>query len=919
MSTNLFCSWVRRGAASGITEADPLAGPYPVPATFDPSVTFSKDGVTQPAATGPNLQLIGPGAILGLHHKAIARTDPASHATGVEDNYLALVELTRPDLPWLFTPASANNQNRLRPWMVLVVVVASTVSLEQGTPLPRITVNDSQLPDLNDSWAWAHGQVTVDDPATASQALVPSSGGSAIARLLCPRRLQKDTSYLACLVPATLIGAQAGLGLPLDPGPAIAPAWTAGTGADVVLPVYYSWTFSTGDDGDFKSLVQRLAGIRPDEIDGFGTRTIDMSAPWESPPQLGDGATIELDGAISVGAVRPGNFAGVQAQFEDRLTKLLNFPAQLQPANPNPTLSAVAPPIYGGTHVGATQVPTTNNWLSQLNLDPRRRIAAAFGTKYVQDHQEFLMAQAWDQLGAVREANRLRARAEMASAVADRLHARHLQTLSPSELFSVAAPARTRVLVAEAKTLQAAAAATPLPPGAATVAFTRFARPQGPIGQRAFAGTFATVVDQGIAGTVRAAAPPVQLDGIAQIISAPTQVAPTSTGITITQAWKNIQTVEKTITPPPDLQAIRQVLKTMPVSGGLGFTAGRPVLLKFIPVPSPASPPSLASIVTSALMPSAGILKRVADRIQVPDWLGGSSTVSPIMAGPQFTAPLALALKQDHKEYLLPGLGNFPDDKVTLLQTNSAWVEAFLAGVNNEMNRELLWRGYPTDRRGTPFRYFWPRPDGQPDIAPITNWPLTNNLGDNTAGHGIDWENILVLLVRGEVLRRYPRTIVYAAPGLLNGNIYSLDSSVPWTSPEFVLPLDSRTNAYAFPLTEDQVRSNSATKSAGWFFVFCEPVTGSRFNFDVPPSATPPPSAPPPVPPQVWTDLNWDQVPQQRGFAIAGIDATPPAQETGPGAARWNNNAADMGRIAFARPYRVGYHADQLLPPPEQD
>ena len=101
-------------------------------------------------------------------------------------------------------------------------------------------------------------------------------------------------------------------------------------------------------------------------------------------------------------------------------------------------------------------------------------------------------------------------------------------------MFSVAAPARTRVLVAEAKTLQAAAAATPMPPGAATVAFTRFARPQGPIGQRAFAGTFATVVDQGIAGTVRAAAPPVQLDGIAQIISAPTQLPPTATGIMVT-------------------------------------------------------------------------------------------------------------------------------------------------------------------------------------------------------------------------------------------------------------------------------------------------------------------------------------------------------------------------------------------------
>ncbi len=300
MTTRLFCSWVRRGVASGITEPDPLTGPYPGPATFQPSVTLARDGVAQAPTAGPNLPLIGPGAIKGVHRAAVVRTDPANGATGVEDNYLALVELARPDLPWLFTPASAN-QNRLRPWLVLVVVDASTVSLESGTPLPRITVNDSQLPDLSDSWAWAHAQITVDDPATAAQALVPSSGGSAISRLICPRRLQADTSYLACVVPSTLLGVQAGLGLPLDPGPSIAMAWTAGAGADVVLPVYYSWTFSTGDDGDFKSLVQRLSGIRPDQIVGFGTRTIDMSSPWESPPQLGDGVTIELDGAIGIG------------------------------------------------------------------------------------------------------------------------------------------------------------------------------------------------------------------------------------------------------------------------------------------------------------------------------------------------------------------------------------------------------------------------------------------------------------------------------------------------------------------------------------------------------------------------------------------------------------------------------------------
>ena len=907
MTTRLFCSWVRRGAASGITEPDPLTGPYPGPATFQPSVTLARDGLAQAPTAGPDLPLIGPGAIKGVHRAAVVRTDPANGATGVEDNYLVLVELARPDLPWLFTPASAN-QNRLRPWLVLVVVDASTVSLESGTPLPRITVNDSQLPDLNDSWAWAHAQVTVDDPATAAQALVPSSGGPAVSRLLCPRRLQADTSYLACVVPSTLLGVQAGLGLPLDAGPSIAMAWTAGAGADVVLPVYYSWTFSTGDDGDFKSLVQRLSGIRPDQIVGFGTRTIDMSSPWESPPQLGDGVTIELDGAIGIGVDRPGTFAGVQATFEDRLTRLLNFPAQVQPASASgdPTLSAIAPPIYAGTHVGATEVPTADNWLRQLNLDPRRRIAAAFGTKYVQERQEFLMAQAWEQLGAVREANRLRALAEMASEIADRLHARHLQTLSPSELFSVAAPARTRVLVAEATTLQAAAAATPMPAGAGTVSFAKFARPLGPVGQRAFAGTFATVVEQGIAGTVRAASPPVTLDGISELATAPTQLRQDATGIMVSQAWRGIATVEQGISLPTNLTTIRQGLKPVgSQGGGFGFSSGQPVLLAAGPPPAPSSAPSLASAVTAALLPSNSILKRLADRMQVPDWLGGSSSFKPVMAGPQFTAPLALALKQQHKEYLLPGLGNFPDDKITLLQTNTAFVEAFLAGANYEMNRELLWRGYPTDRRGTPFRYFWPRPDGSPDIPPISNWPLTNNLGDNSAGQGIDWANILVLLVRGEVLRRYPRTMVYAAQGMLNGITFALDPAVPWVAPEFVLPLDSETIAYAYPLTVDQVRSNPATNPAGWFFVFSEPVTGPRFRFEETTTGTP----------QVWADFPWAQVPQQRGFAIAGTDVgAPPAQETAAGSARWNNDAADMGRIAFARPYRVGYHADQLLP-----
>ncbi len=40
----------------------------------------------------------------------------------------------------------------------------------------------------------------------------------------------------------------------------------------------------------------------------------------------------------------------------------------------------------------------------------------------------------------------------------------------------------------------------------------------------------------------------------------------------------------------------------------------------------------------------------------------------------------------------------------TLLRTNNRFIEAYLVGLNHEMGRELLWREYPTDQRGTYFR-----------------------------------------------------------------------------------------------------------------------------------------------------------------------------------------------------------------------
>ena len=42
--------------------------------------------------------------------------------------------------------------------------------------------------------------------------------------------------------------------------------------------------------------------------------------------------------------------------------------------------------------------------------------------------------------------------------------------------------------------------------------------------------------------------------------------------------------------------------------------------------------------------------------------------------------------------------------RAAVLETNPKFVEAFMVGLNTEMSHELLWRGFPTDQRGTYFR-----------------------------------------------------------------------------------------------------------------------------------------------------------------------------------------------------------------------
>ena len=99
------------------------------------------------------------------------------------------------------------------------------------------------------------------------------------------------------------------------------------------------------------------------------------------------------------------------------------------------------------------------------------------------------------------------------------------------------------------------------------------------------------------------------------------------------------------------------------------------------------------------------------------------------------------------------------------LRTNRAFVEAYMIGLNVEMARELLWRGFPTDQQGTYFRH-----SGEPTAPPRA--PATSTICARTSDvrsarrRRTRPPNQFVLLLRSSLLRRYPNAIIYLTPAL---------------------------------------------------------------------------------------------------------------------------------------------------------
>ena len=78
----------------------------------------------------------------------------------------------------------------------------------------------------------------------------------------------------------------------------------------------------------------------------------------------------------------------------------------------------------------------------------------------------------------------------------------------------------------------------------------------------------------------------------------------------------------------------------------------------------------------------------------------GPDPLAAVDLGPEFDQPMYDGLRDVAPQLLLPGVDHVPPDTVALLETTPRLIEAYMVGLNHEMSRELLWREFPADLRG---------------------------------------------------------------------------------------------------------------------------------------------------------------------------------------------------------------------------
>jgi len=1002
--------------------------------------------------------------------------------------------------------APDKGKGRLRPWIMLVVLTEDEFKEGadlRNRPVPCIEVANLDLfPPASQLWAWAHVHVNrgvTNDTEIASndmeavlprlQAVLNENPDLAYSRLVCPRKLAPKTGYHAFLIPVFETGRLAGLGLdPAGSPSATFSAWEAyeeGTRAQPLnFPYYHRWFFQTGEAGDFESLVRLL---EPKQVDSrVGLRDMDVLKPGSNLPGITDTdlhGILKLGGALRIPRENytPDELAEVEKYenwaafyphpFQESLARLINlsddyatqsaqaantaaaeaFPGGLDPQVANDPDPLITPPLYGTWHALAQRllseqdespVSPNDNWVHTLNLDPRHRVAAGFGTRVVQEQQERYMDAAWEQVGKVLEANRRIRLAQLAKETSWSWYERHLLPLHkarPEKTLTLLSPVQKRVLLG-GFTVHHQRTESRVQPALTSVAIRRLLRPRGRLLKAApFEGSVQpeNLLHRVNEGEV-SAAPPKQTPAVATVDQVADAVLPQDVPVWLRDvlrsapllrfaplaiallllpillvllflspcllvfglaalaglvllyqrlaSWWNVLSASNALREegrtPESVDSLPSSPDFVLTEPGSGFQPSRGVTdsveaTRFkvalrdsyallaasaeVGTIAPKQKLELGAVALGALSgvnPELTFPKRVRHAVLLPPRLQKQLPEEFVeaMAYPEIDEPMYKPLAALSDELFLPNLNLIAPNSITLLETNQPFIEAYMVGLNHEFARELLWREYPTDQRGSYFRQFWDvksffspgNEDAEAlreklrDIPPLHQWSKLSKLGDHDQREQAgEKEEEVVLVIRGELLKRYPTAVIYAHRAkwaMKDGKIdptqeRQLVELTPGEeakphrekvrTPLYEAKVEPDIHFFGFDLTAKTAKGGTGenpTDDPGWFFVIKERPGEPRFGLDIDQQSKL----------TVWNDLSWQDVqPGPAGSYIQISNATPTLTLTAPGVSEAEKveqhaddklvpfnkdmSSADLAYVLFQVPVLVAVHAAEML------
>lgn len=929
MSSYTFLPWLRRGViglAKTAAEKERLSAPL--------RLHVIGEGEAPVPPITRNARLYGPGDVNGIDWRAIVRTVPRAGVLDFEANFLASIEFYEEDFPWRYTPALPDPATgALKPWIWLTVLEENeyrrTTSVKGQLPtievLPDALTNAFPDPDTTAAWAHVHlnfkpeGALLSDWLADVQKKLDenPNLGCS---RLICPRRLKPQSRYRAFLLPAFEKGRLAGLGRPeadIDATPNTQIAWpkAASIGGNLAFPVYFEWEFSTASNGDFEDLASKLLPLSDDEMAALSeaTQLLDVQNPgWGI---KGVSGAIRMESALKLPGDLPPlpNEAADKTALRSEMAPLLNLsvepldsntgktehPYFREEQNPNnPALleddPIVVPPLYGSFYrpgTAANPAPS-QDWYQQLNLDPVYRIAAAQGTGVVQQNQETYMDRAWDQWSAYAEIQQMGKRWTFSEQLSQTQFTKRLapmlQTGSGEEDKYRAVGFFSSMLSSVSfkgsggKTTNAAAALQKGRwPSTNSGAFTKVTRSGGPLMRR---------LPQKNAGN--------------SVLNPLTQ---TSGDTFVTPHKKAIDTVLAYLSKHSDLDGNLQ-------SRGLGGLEPCKTALSawqsYMPTASTADPKEsnlsqVFNAIKENVRPDVTIQARFSAMVK-----NTYPSIDDPLTPPQeeliFPDPMYQELAARSSDFILPGLDRIPPNRVAIMEPNPAFIESYLTGLNHEMAREFLWREFPSPLNATCFRQFWDVRNASnpiPDILPLMDW---GNTALGTHRPPPSQSNPLVVVIRGDLLRKYPNTEIFMAKaGWLDqaqgSHKLMFDPGNPdqWGDdlirrPVFSAQIDPDYIFLGFTLSPSEASGDG--NDPGWFFVLKERAGDVHFGLDI---KTEIPGI----------DPSWDQLEEVAEnqcveVGSAKFEALP----------RTGNRADQLAGMLFQKPFMLFIHASKLLP-----